>query len=293
MLSTRRLSSILLAVFLLLAAILFLNSNSTATTLEKLTRPKTGGPKPKHPQQPQPQATPTPSKEPAGPVAVSYDKTTPPTVGCESIVADLQRRLIEAYQQQFRGIRYANIYGYLETENKGDAAIWSAQQILLSTLGIDSMEACRFLDKGCDLARYKAQLDAHKPHSAILMAGGGNFNDYYTTDHPSRLAMVREFRDTPIRAFPQSIYMTKDDSIRKTEEIFGAHSDLQLAARDRPSFDWLQKTFGPHAKGTVPDKVRHILTPDVAFMFGNRPDFRLNTKKTSVPHPPSRVCAPC
>jgi len=27
--------------------------------------------------------------------------------------------------------------------------------------GVDSMDACRFLDKGCDQARFKAQLNAH------------------------------------------------------------------------------------------------------------------------------------
>jgi hypothetical protein len=31
-----------------------------------------------------------------------------------------------------------------ETENKGDAAIWSAQQILLSMMGITFMETCRY-----------------------------------------------------------------------------------------------------------------------------------------------------
>lgn len=75
---------------------------------------------------------------------VSYDLTTPPSYGCESLVNDLQQRLIRAYTQRFKGIRYANIWGYLETENKGDAAIWSAQQMLLSILGIETMEACRY-----------------------------------------------------------------------------------------------------------------------------------------------------
>lgn len=74
---------------------------------------------------------------------ISYDLTRAPTPGCENIVNDLQQRLIHAYQKRFEGIRYANIWGYLETENKGDAAIWSAQQILLSILGIETMEACR------------------------------------------------------------------------------------------------------------------------------------------------------
>lgn len=74
---------------------------------------------------------------------ISYDLTTPISTGCEDIVNDLQQRLIHTYQKRLAGIRYANIWGYLETGNKGDAAIWSAQQILLSMLGIETMEACR------------------------------------------------------------------------------------------------------------------------------------------------------
>lgn len=75
---------------------------------------------------------------------ISYDLTTPPSTGCEDLVNDLQQRLIQAYSKRLKGVRYANIWGYLETENKGDAAIWSAQQILLSMLGIETMEACRY-----------------------------------------------------------------------------------------------------------------------------------------------------
>lgn len=74
---------------------------------------------------------------------VSYDLNSPPSTGCEDVVNDLQQRLIQAYTQRLKGIRYANIWGYLETENKGDAAIWSAQQMMLATLGIETMEACR------------------------------------------------------------------------------------------------------------------------------------------------------
>lgn len=96
---------------------------------------------------PTPTPTPTPTEEEGEEVDpnrdISYDLTRPPTAGCEELVNDLQQRIIQTYQKRFKGIRYANIWGYLETENKGDAAIWSAQQILLSILGIETMEACR------------------------------------------------------------------------------------------------------------------------------------------------------
>jgi exopolysaccharide biosynthesis predicted pyruvyltransferase EpsI len=138
----------------------------------------------------------------------------------------------------------------------------------------------RFTDKECDLAKYRAALDAHKPHSAILIAGGGNFNDFYWEDQPSRMKMVQKFPDIPIRSFPQSIHMTHDDRIAATKKAFGSHNDLQLAARDQPSFDWLESSFGPEAQGVEPNKVRRILTPDIAFMWGSRPDFRVDTNKT-------------
>ncbi|KAH8895293.1 hypothetical protein GQ53DRAFT_616102, partial [Thozetella sp. PMI_491] len=205
---------------------------------------------------------------------ISYDVKTPPSTGCEDVVSDLQRKLIEAYSERLKGIRYANIWGYLETENKGDAAIWSAQQILLSILGIETMEACRFMDKGCDIEKFRAKLEEHRPHSAIIMAGGGNFNDYYWEDQPSRMAMIEAFTNVSVRAFPQSIHMKISDRINKTKVAFEKHKDLQLAARDRPSHDWLVKTFG-NSTGIQSD-----LVPDIAFMWGNRPDFRLNGNKT-------------
>jgi exopolysaccharide biosynthesis predicted pyruvyltransferase EpsI len=142
------------------------------------------------------------------------------------------------------------------------------------------MHEPRFTDKECDLSKYRAALEEHKPHSAILIAGGGNFNDFYWEDQPARMMMVETFPDIPIRSFPQSINMTHDDRIAETKKAFGSHNDLQLAARDQPSFDWLEKTFGPQAQEVQPNKVRRILTPDIAFMWGSRPDFRANTNKT-------------
>lgn len=106
------------------------------------------------------------------------------------------------------------------------------------------------------------------------MAGGGNFNDYYWEDQPARLAMAKAFPEIPIRAFPQSIHMTHPDRINMTKEAFGGHKDLMLAARDHPSWKWLDENL-ENAVG-----VPSALVPDIAFMWGNRPGFRLNTLKT-------------
>lgn len=81
--------------------------------------------------------------EPVSNLPISYQLDVPPKVGCESVVSGLQLRLISEYAKLLKGVRYANIWGYLETENKGDAAIWVAQQILLSMMGIKFENACR------------------------------------------------------------------------------------------------------------------------------------------------------
>jgi len=44
---------------------------------------------------------------------IAYKVNTPLTVGCEGIVTALQLKLIERYSDLLKGIRYANLWGYL------------------------------------------------------------------------------------------------------------------------------------------------------------------------------------
>jgi exopolysaccharide biosynthesis predicted pyruvyltransferase EpsI len=133
-----------------------------------------------------------------------------------------------------------------------------------------------FLDKDCDLPKFNNTLQKHGRHSAIIMAGGGNFNDFYWEDQPSRINMVKAFPEVAIRAFPQSIHMTHADRIQQTISAFSAHDNLQLTARDAKSFSWLEQEFQKSG-------VKTRLLPDIAFMWGNRADIRKRVKKTWVP----------
>lgn len=83
-----------------------------------------------------------------------------------------------------------------------------------------------------------------------------------------------------MRMFPQSIYMKKPKRIEETHAAFTGHPDLQLGARDQPSFDWLNKTFGPGEKnGEEGTRVKYQLSPDIVFAYGNRPDYRTREEK--------------
>jgi exopolysaccharide biosynthesis predicted pyruvyltransferase EpsI len=80
--------------------------------------------------------------------------------------------------------------------------------------------------------------------------------------------------------FPQSIHMTKKDKIKLTKDSFTQHKNLQLAGRDQHSFDWLKETFGPSEQNDGKDTgVKRVLSPDIVFMFGNRPEFREEKKE--------------
>lgn len=92
--------------------------------------------------------------------------------------------------------------------------------------------------------------------------------------------MVDQFPEFPIRMFPQSIHMRKADKIKLTKESFVKHPDLQLAGRDQQSYDWLEETFGPSEQNGGKDTgVGRVLSPDIVFMFGNRPEFRNEPKQ--------------
>lgn len=100
------------------------------------------GKEPELEKEPEPTKEPEPEPEQKGPI--SYQLDVPVKEGCEDVVSKLQLRLISEYRKLLKGVRYANIWGYLETENKGDAAIWAAQQILFSMMGIKFENACRY-----------------------------------------------------------------------------------------------------------------------------------------------------
>lgn len=130
------------------------------------------------------------------------------------------------------------------------------------------------VDRDCDIKHFWDVLEKHRPHSTIVMAGGGNFNDYNWEDQPSRMKTIETFTDIPVRAFPQSIHMTNPERINATKASFEKHEDLQLASRDQPSYDFVEHNFESYPG------IKSVLVPDIAFMWGGRPDFRTQTKKT-------------
>jgi exopolysaccharide biosynthesis predicted pyruvyltransferase EpsI len=149
--------------------------------------------------------------------------------------------------------------------NKGDSAIWSGESLLLKALNIETVYVCSSLRRDYNATLLRNALVKHGGPSktAILDHGGGNFGDLYYIAQELREAVVSDFPDYRIRAFPQTYKFKDQEKLEKTRRIFGQHPDLQLTARDTRSFEQMQRAFGSK---------HHIsLLPDLATMLYTSP----------------------
>jgi exopolysaccharide biosynthesis predicted pyruvyltransferase EpsI len=149
--------------------------------------------------------------------------------------------------------------------NKGDAAIWSGQSILLEILGIAQVYIAHGRgDYNATLMRQTLEEHGGPGKTAILFHGGGNFGDIWYREQDMREVVVELFHDYRIRSFPQTYKFNDREKLAKTQGVYDKHPDLQLAARDTRSYMDLQKDFG--------GKHNIVLVPDVATMLiTNRP----------------------
>ena len=91
------------------------------------------------------------------------------------------------------------------------------------------------------------------PNTTILLHGGGNFGDLYPQHQKIREAMAKNFPNNRIIVLPQTLYFKKAENLQQSAEIFRAHKDCHLLARDLRTFE----TFKDFS-----DKV--YLSPDMA-----------------------------
>jgi len=139
-----------------------------------------------------------------------------------------------------------------DAANAGDHAIWLGEKILLKTFGVE-------LAYECSLETYDKDLMGSALGSGtILMHGGGNFGDTYIY-HQFRHRILADFPDNKVVVFPQTVMFFTDDGIRKSAELFSAHADVTIVARDVLSLHILKRFFGPQHK--------FVLAPDMAFLI--------------------------
>jgi exopolysaccharide biosynthesis predicted pyruvyltransferase EpsI len=160
--------------------------------------------------------------------------------------------------------------------NSGDSAIWLGEVALLEALGKEISYICGIDDcKKEDMETAFAGVPISQ--TAILLHGGGNFGDIWTSHQQLRNRIVQEMPERKIRHFPQTFEFDLDKPsalLKKTIETYLEHPDIELVGRDIESHAAMQKAFPGKA-------VR--LTPDAAFYIGYDPHSALTPPAMRIP----------
>jgi len=145
--------------------------------------------------------------------------------------------------------------------NSGDSAIWLGQVALLEALGKEISYICGIDD--CvkeDIDKALSHVPMHS--TAVLLHGGGNFGDLWTSHQILRNRIVTEMPDRKIRHFPQTFEFDLDNPsglLKTTIEVYNKHKDIEMVARDTESYEAMKAGF---------PGIEVRLTPDAAFFIG-------------------------
>lgn len=155
--------------------------------------------------------------------------------------------------------------------NLGDAAILSSELLYIKD-NMPEYEVVIINEYCTDIAITQLRKNI-RSFDIIMLHGGGNFGDLYLNYEEDRRNIVQSFPDINIVQFPESVHYDRHEEYRLTQYILGKHKALWLIAREKESYERLQKMF--------PNKVNHIiLWPDIVFY--NTPSFKDKVRNNSI-----------
>lgn len=179
----------------------------------------------------------------------------------KDVIFEAQRIHMHIFGNLLRSYRYAMLFDYSPSENKGDSAIAVGEMILLRKLKIEVIFACKIgtctvmtLEKAARISKTYSERDL-----VILFHGGGNVIGYQTIDK-YRFSEIEQFRRFNIVMFPQSIFYRGPQShINLCKRMYASHN-LTFIWRDMVSFRTGRKLF---------PNVKSLLAPDIAYQIGH------------------------
>lgn len=160
-------------------------------------------------------------------------------------------------QRRNRMIRAIILMGEPEYENLGDHAIAYATR--------------RFIETNCPNYHYIGVSENHirysfnrvckniKPDDVLLLQGGGNMGDLYPDQIEIRKKVIQAFPENKIIIMPQTIHFSGEKN--ELPDYYSNHQHLVLTAREKISYDIMQKCYNGHV----------ILTPDIVFSLNKIP----------------------
>ncbi|ORY88490.1 polysaccharide pyruvyl transferase-domain-containing protein [Leucosporidium creatinivorum] len=187
---------------------------------------------------------------------------------CHKVMEHQKNELFSIFSSQFKGVRNIALISMPDHHNKGDSVIFTAEMMLLASLGINIHYQCGVRD--FEMSALQETVDKWgEDHFAIVFHGGGNFGDLYEGEHGLKLHVMRNFPSVRTHIFPQSLKFRHEDKIAETRSVLASltHPLNSIAVRDIQSRDFAQKHFN------LPN-FRIDLTPDIVFYMGFRPELR-------------------
>jgi exopolysaccharide biosynthesis predicted pyruvyltransferase EpsI len=145
-------------------------------------------------------------------------------------------------------------------KNIGDNLIWAGELAFLNRLQHKMLYSSNM---------YVCDFDKIPAGCTILMHGGGNFGDVWRTSQQFRNSIIQHFKQNKIIVFPQTVHYTNADLLKYDAELFAAHKNIILCARDNNSYAVLKEHFSTN---TI------LLVPDMAFCLDFSED--IISKKT-------------
>ncbi len=93
-------------------------------------------------------------------------------------------------------------------------------------------------------------------NTTIICHGGGNFGDIYDIHQKLRENIVQSFPHNKIIILPQTAFFNKNENKEASKEIFRAHSNVVMFARDEETYD-IFNNFSNHAY-LMPDMAHEL-----------------------------------
>lgn len=144
--------------------------------------------------------------------------------------------------------------------NLGDHLIWLGNLVYLSSV----MKARVAYTASSAEFSPQAMEQAVGTAAPILLHGGGSLGDIWHSHQRFREKIIQRYPDRSIVILPQTMHFQDPIKLEKAAQIFNAHPDLTIFARDRTSYALAQEFF---------HNCKVWLAPDTAFQLTHLADF--------------------
>lgn len=182
----------------------------------------------------------------------------------EKVKELLHEKLNEALAD-LKNFKQCALLGYPDHYNIGDHLIWLGEVLYLTNvLGIQ--------------VNYAASIESFSPQkmedsvgkAPILIHGGGNLGDLWSYYQRFYEKIISQYHDRPIVILPQSIRFAQENRLERAKDIFNAHPNLTLIARENKSHELAKQHFF---------KCKVFKAPDTALEMIDMPSMLLAPKK--------------